>query len=147
MRPDGRLDWTPPRPEDTRRWVVLRLGYSLTGHKNGPASPEATGLEVDKLNSDYVKRYFDTYLGQYKDSVGPLMGRRGLQYVITDSWEAGVQNWTDDMLAEFTRRRGYDPRPYLPVLAGRVVESAQASDRFLWDFRTTLSDLVADYHY
>ena len=143
MRPDGTLDWTPP----AGRWVVLRMGYSLTGARNSPASPEATGLEVDKLNRGFVKAYLDNYLGQYKDTVGPLMGKRGLQYVITDSWEAGVQNWTDDMIAEFTKRRGYDPRPWLPVLTGRVVESAEASDRFLWDFRRTIADLTAENHY
>jgi hypothetical protein len=147
MRPDGTLDWTPPTQGVPGRWVVLRMGYSLTGHTNGPASPEATGLEVDKLNRRYVKAYLDTYLGMYKDTVGPLMGKRGLQYVITDSWEAGVQNWTDEMIPEFTRRRGYDPRPWLPVLSGRVVESSEASDRFLWDFRRTLADLVAENHY
>jgi len=72
---------------------VLRIGYSLTGAQNRPASPEATGLEVDKLNKGYVKAYFDNYLDQYKDATGGLMGKRGLQYVITDSWEAGVANW------------------------------------------------------
>ena len=41
--------------------------------RNSPASPEATGLEVDKLNRSYVKTYFDNYLGQYKDTVGPLI--------------------------------------------------------------------------
>ena len=75
------------------------------------------------------------------------MGKRGLQYVITDSWEAGAQNWTDDMIAEFTRRRGYDLHPWLPVLTGHVVESAEASDRFLWDFRRTIADLTAENHY
>ncbi len=75
------------------------------------------------------------------------MGKRGLQYVITDSWEAGTPNWTDDMIAEFTKRRGYDMRPWLPVLTGRVVESAEASDRFLWDFRETIADLTAENHY
>lgn len=143
MRPDGTLDWTPP----AGRWIVLRLGFSLTGARNAPASPEATGLEVDKLNRGYVKAYLDNYLGQYRDTVGALMGKRGLQYVITDSWEAGVQNWTDDMLAEFAKRRGYDPRPWLPVLTGRVVESAESSDRFLWDFRETIGDLTTEYHY
>lgn len=143
MRADGTLDWTPP----AGKWVVLRIGYSLTGARNSPASPEATGLEVDKLSRPYVKAYFDNYLGQYKDTVGPLMGKRGLQYVITDSWEAGVQNWTDDMIAEFTKRRGYDMRPWLPVLTGRVVESAEASDRFLWDFRKTIGDLTVENHY
>jgi hypothetical protein len=75
------------------------------------------------------------------------MGKHGLQYVITDSWEAGVANWTDRMIAEFSKRRGYDMRPWLPVLAGRIVASAEESDRFLWDFRKTLADLVAENHY
>jgi hypothetical protein len=143
MGPDGTLNWTPP----SGQWVVLRFGYSLLGINNHPASPEATGLEVDKLNRSYVKAYLDTYLGLYKDAVGELMGKRGLQYVITDSWEAGAQNWTDEMIAEFAKRRGYDMRRWLPVLTGRVVESAEASDRFLWDFRRTIADMTAEYHY
>ena len=64
-----------------------------------------------------------------------------------DSWEAGMQNWTDDMIAEFHRRRGYDPTPYLPALTGRVVGSAEVSDRFLWDFRRTMADMFAENHY
>ena len=143
MSADGRLDWTPP----AGRWAVLRFGYSLTGARNAPASPEATGLEVDKLDRGHVKAYFDNYLDQYKNATGGLMGKRGLQYVITDSWEAGVANWTDRVIAEFSRRRGYDMRSWLPVLAGRVVESAEASDRFLWDFRKTIADLTVENHY
>ncbi len=75
------------------------------------------------------------------------MGKRGIRYVINDSWEAGTQNWTDTMIADFTRLRGYDPHPWLPVLAGHVVESAQASDQFLWDLRKTIADLTATEHY
>ena len=143
MKPDGRLDWTPP----AGNWVVLRIGYSLTGVTNHPASPEGTGLEVDKLNPDHVRSYMSAYLDSYKNVVGELMGKRGLQYVINDSWEAGTQNWTENLIAEFSRRRGYDPRPWLPVLTGRVVENSESSDRFLWDFRRTLSDMLTEYHY
>ena len=143
MRPDGTLDWTPP----AGAWVVLRLGYSLLGITNHPAPPEGTGLEVDKLNPEHVKAYMNTYLDNYQSAVGSLMGTRGLQFLISDSWEAGAQNWTENMLAEFARRRGYDPHPWLPALTGRVVESAQATDRFLWDFRRCLSDMLAEYHY
>jgi hypothetical protein len=143
MSPGGTLTWTPP----AGHWVVLRMGYSLTGAHNSPASPEATGLEVDKLNRADVKAYMNHYLDMYQETVGPLMGKLGLQYVVTDSWEAGVQNWTDDMIADFTKRRGYDPRPWMPVLTGRIVESAQASDRFLWDFRETIGELTAENHY
>jgi hypothetical protein len=143
MRTDGSLDWNPP----AGKWLVLRIGCSLKGTTNNPASPEATGLEVDKLSGTAVKAYFDYYLDQYKDATDGLMGKRGLQYVITDSWEAGAQNWTDDMIAEFARRRGYDMQPWLPVLVGYVVESAEASDRFLFDFRKTIADLTTENHY
>ena len=144
LKPDGTLDWTPP----PGKWVVLRYGYSLTGRQNSPASDEATGLEVDKLSGEHVKAYADAYLGEYEKAVGPeLMGKRGVQALITDSWEAGSANWTEKMLAQFRTRRGYDPRPWLPVLSGRVVESAAASDAFLWDFRKTIGDLIADEHY
>jgi hypothetical protein len=143
MRPDGTLDWTPPDGQ----WLVLRMGCSLIGRQNAPASPEGTGLEVDKLSAAHVRDYMTKYLDLYGSALGPLMGKRGLQYLISDSWEAGAQNWTDEMLAEFTKRRGYDPHPWLPALTGRVVESAAASERFLWDFRRTLSDLLAENHY
>src|SRR5262249_18490456 len=88
MKPDGTLEWNPP----AGNWVVLRMGYSLTGRTNHPASPEATGLEVDKLDPQAVKAYFENYLDQYKDATGGLIGKRGLQYVITDSFEAGGAN-------------------------------------------------------
>ena len=143
MKPDGTLEWTPP----AGRWTIMRFGYSLTGHQNSPASPEATGFEVDKLNAGYVKAYFDNYLNQYKDATGGLMGKRGLQYVITDSWEAGVQNWTDSMTTEFSKRRGYDLTTWLPAIAGHIVESSEASERFLYDFRKTIGDLTAENHY
>ena len=143
MQPDGRLDWTPPEG----RWTVLRMGYSLTGITNHPAPPEATGPEVDKLSHAYVKDYIDRYLDNYKDATGGMMGKRGVRYVITDSWEAGTQNWTDEMIPEFTKRRGYDPRPWMPVLTGRIVGSAAESDHFLWDFRRTIAELLKENHY
>jgi hypothetical protein len=142
MRKDGSLDWDVP----AGRWVILRLGYSLTGHKNGPASREATGYEVDKMSGAHVRSYMDGYLGQVAEAAGPYFGK-SLRYLLMDSWEAGVENWTDDMVSEFRKRRGYDPTPFLPVLTGRVVDSADSSDRFLWDFRRTIADLVADNHY
>jgi hypothetical protein len=144
MRPDGTLDWTPP----AGHWVVLRIGYSLLGITNHPATAEATGLEVDKLDRRFVKNYMEAYLDSYKETVGTgLIGKRGITYVITDSWEAGSQNWTDNMTAQFKKLRGYDPLPWMPVLAGHVVESAAASDKFLWDFRKTIGDLIATEHY
>ena len=143
MKEDGTLEWIPPEG----KWKILRIGYSLTGQQNSPASPEATGLEVDKLNPDHVRNYFTRYLDMYKDATGGLMGDRGLKYIITDSWEAGVANWTDRMIEEFNRRNNYDIIPWLPVLTGKIVENTSKSEKFLWDFRNTLEMLVAEHHY
>ena len=85
-------------------------------------------------------------MGPIEKALGPLVGT-SLQYMMMDSWEAGIQNWTDDMIAQFRNRRGYDPTSYLPALAGRVVGGADRSDRFLWDFRRTIVDLIAEAHY
>lgn len=141
---DGTLNWTAPEGE----WKVVRFGYSLLGIENHPASVEATGPEVDKMDSVAIRNYFTNYLDQYKNATGGLMGAKGgLQFMITDSWEAGAQNWTANMIAEFQNRRGYSMIPWMPVLTGQIVKSAEASEQFLWDFRMTISDMVAEYHY
>lgn len=143
MKPDGTLEWTPP----AGNWIVLRMGYSLLGITNHPATPEATGLEVDKLDQRAVKDYFENYLDQYQTAIGGLMGQKGLRYMVTDSYEAGGANWTQNLPAEFRRRRGYDMNSWLPVLTGKIVKSSGASEQFLWDFRRTLSELMAENHY
>lgn len=143
IRADGSLDWTPP----SGQWTILRFGYSLTGQTNAPAEVAATGLEVDKLDPALVRTYMEHYLDLYQDASGGRLGQAGVQNVLTDSWEAGVQNWTPTMLAQFKSRRGYDLTPYLPALAGWVVDDANTSDRFLWDFHHSLKEMLADDHY
>jgi hypothetical protein len=141
---DGTVNWTAP----AGRWNIMRFGYSLIGKTNHPASPEATGLEVDKLDPGAVKRYFTNYLDQYQNATGGLMGSKGgLQYMVTDSWESGAQNWTSNMLQEFKKRRGYDILSWMPVLSGRIIKSTEESEKFLFDFRKTLSEMVVEYHY
>lgn len=142
MKSDGTLDWTPPKG----RWTVLRMGWSLTGHRNGPAPVEATGLEVDKLDPARVTAYARHYLALYENVLGPLR-QAGVTGLLSDSIEAGPQNWTESLPDEFARRRGYDPTPWLPALTGMIVQDSARTDRFLWDWRKTISDLYADAHY
>jgi hypothetical protein len=144
MKPDGTLDWTPP----SGQWTVLRIGYSLTATQNHPATPEAAGLEVDKLDAAAVRAYMEHYLDTYARVVGPkLFGKHGLQAFVVDSAEIGEQNWTGDVLSEFEKIKGYDPAPFLPALTGAVVQSPEASDKFLWDWRDTIDRLFAQNHY
>lgn len=144
LHADGTFDWTVP----PGRWAVLRIGYSLLGIMNHPASPEGTGLEVDKLSRAAVKAYMDQYLERYRSMLGAsMMGAHGLRAMVHDSYEAGPENWTDELPREFARRRGYDLMPWLPALMGRILGSASATDRFLWDYRRTLEELLAENHY
>jgi alpha-L-rhamnosidase/F5/8 type C domain len=144
LKADGTLDWTPP----PGRWTVLRMGYSLLGTENHPAPVEATGLEVDKLNGDHVRAYLQQYLDRYEQVTGPeLFGRRGVNALTVDSTEIGAQNWTESILSDFRHLRGYDPTPWIPALTGVVVGTPSESDKFLWDFRRTVAELLARNHY
>lgn len=143
LKEDGSLTWTAP----AGKWKIVRLGYSLTGRQNHPASPEATGLEVDKLDADAVRRYINHYLDLYQSATGGKLGAGGLEYMILDSYEAGHMNWSVTFPQEFQKRRGYSLIPYLPTLTGRVVNSLEESEKFLWDFRKTIGELISDHHY
>lgn len=131
----GVLRWDAP----AGRWRILRFGASLTGQTNGPAPPEATGLEVDKLDATKVRRYLDIYLALFD-------GAR-LDGLLSDSIESGPQNFTDGLRVRFAESTGYDLLPWLPSLAGYVVGDAARSDRFLWDHRRTIADLLAREFY
>ncbi|WP_203290711.1 glycosyl hydrolase [Maricaulis parjimensis] len=145
LQADGRLDWTPPAGQS---WRIYRMGWSLTGKTNHPASPEATGLEVDKYDADAVRRYLETYLQRYADVVGEdAFGPGGISALLTDSVEIGPSNWTPRMLEEFEARRGYDARPWLPALAGAIIGTSEQTEQFLYDYRQTLAELLSDVHY
>jgi hypothetical protein len=138
---DGTLRWDVPDGE----WVVLRTGMTPTGTRNAPASPEGQGLEVDKMNRAAAQAHFDAYIGKLLERM-PKADRKAFKHVVADSYEMGSQNWTDGFSELFRKSYGYDPRPWLPVLTGRLVGSADQSDRFLWDLRRLVADHIAfDY--
>jgi len=141
LAPDGTLGWDAPPGE----WIVLRTGMTTTGTRNAPASPEGEGLEVDKMNREAAKAHFDAFIGEVLRRMPPSE-RKALKHVIADSYEMGSQNWTDGFMKTFRGRYSYDPTPWLPVLTGRIVGSADQSDRFLWDLRRLVADrIAADY--
>ena len=138
---DGTLRWEVP-PGD---WVILRTGMTPTGMSNSPASPQAKGFEVDKMNRALAKHHFDSFIGEVLRRI-PTSERKAFTRVVADSYEMGAQNWTDGFGQQFQNRYGYDPKPWLPVLTGRIIGSADQSERFLWDLRRLVADRVAtDY--
>lgn len=138
----GTLNWTPPAGE----WTVLRFGHTPTGKLNVAASDSGRGLEVDKLSTAAVDHQFDSTLAKVMKAAGPLAGK-AFDMVEIDSFEAGMQNWTPALPADFAKRNGYAITQYLPALTGRIVGDLDVSNRFLFDFRRTLADLMADNYY
>ena len=138
---DGTLTWDVPEGE----WIIMRTGMTPTGTVNSPASPEATGYEVDKMSKEHVEKHFYGHMGEILKRI-PEADRKCFKIVVQDSYETGGQNFTDSFLEEFKQRFGYDAVPYLPVYQGMVVNSELSSDRFLWDMRRMVADKVAyDY--
>ncbi|MEP6724903.1 MAG: glycosyl hydrolase [Bacteroidota bacterium] len=138
---DGVLSWDAPPGQ----WTIIRYGWTCTGAVTSTNSDGWEGLSLDHLNPDAFKKFSD-------DVILPLIttaqsAGNSLHFLQTDSWEMGAVGWTNNFANEFKKFRGYDIFPYLPVLAGRVVESVDQSDRFLHDYRKTIGDCVAAYHY
>ena len=139
---DGILSWDVP----AGNWTIIRYGYTSTGKRNDYASEGYKGgLCYDPIHKRGIN-------AQWQDVVKPLIdiakaNGNSLKYVHVDSWEMGTTNWTHDFEIEFKKRRGYDIEPYLPILAGRIVESREMTNRFLEDFRKTVGDLAAEYNY
>lgn len=139
MDKDGKLDWSAPEGN----WNVVRLGHASNFKFTRPCPGAAVGLECDRLNKHGMDAHFQNHLKPILESAGDRAGRT-LQYFHIDSWEAGGQNWSAGFADEFKKRRGYDIRPWLPALMGCVVESAEMTDRFFWDMRKTVSELMLD---
>lgn len=135
----GRLRWDAPEG----RWRVYRFAWSITGETNHPASNEALGLEVDKMDPVAFSRFIHVYLDTYRDATKGFLGSKGIQYLLTDSFEADNENWTPAMLDSFKKLRGYDMLSWMPVLTGEILCSADESERFLHDWRQTIGDLIA----
>jgi hypothetical protein len=137
MDRDGRITWDAPAGS----WIVLRYGHASNFKMTRPCPSAAVGLECDRLSKAGVEAHYQAFLKKLFVGAGKAAGN-ALAYVHIDSWEAGGQNWCAEFPVEFRRRRGYNLRPWLPVLAGRVVESPELTERFLWDVRVTVSEMI-----
>lgn len=138
----GRLNWNAP----AGNWTILRVGHTSTGHTNATGGKGA-GLECDKFSPEAAKLQFDNWFGEAYKQIGPDLAKRVLKVFHVDSWECGSQNWSATFAPEFKQRRGYDLMPYLPVMAGIPVESAEKSEQVLADVRQTIADLIVDKFY
>ena len=139
---EGMLEWDAPEGD----WIILRLGHTPTGAENRPAVASGRGLECDKMSRAAVDAHWEGAIKPILDKLGPLVGS-SLTNCIIDSYEVGCNNWTSGFDKKFEQLRGYDCMPFLPSLAGYYVESGEITERFLWDFRRTIGDLITENYY
>ena len=143
MDPDGTLSWDG----GGSAWDIYRFGYTTLNKRDDSTSPRSgAGLECDKMSREAVKRFWDGYPTMILNLAGDLAGKTLVNFEI-DSYEQKSQSWTPLMEQEFEARRGYRLRQWLPVLAGRTVESAARSEAFRADWQATIEDLFAENYY
>ncbi|MFY0606507.1 MAG: hypothetical protein JXR10_07325 [Cyclobacteriaceae bacterium] len=142
MSEDGSIRWKAPPGE----WIILRIGHTPVGKQNHPAPAIGHGLECDKMSKAAVEAHWQGGVQPILDKLGDLAGTV-VNNCIIDSYEVGTTNWTKGFDESFKKLRGYDLTNYLPTLAGYYVSSGEVSERFLWDFRRTIGDLMAENYY
>jgi hypothetical protein len=142
MSADGTLKWNAPAGD----WTIVRFGHTSTGRTNHPAQEGGLGLECDKMSKAAAKFHWDHSVAKVIDRAGPLVGK-AFNNVLIDSYEVGFTNWTSGFDKIFEKHSGYDLMPYLPAITGRVVENVGTTERFLWDFRRTIADTMAENYF
>lgn len=135
----GHLKWKAPKG----KWTIVRIGYTTTGEVVAAAPESGVGLDCDKFSKEALDKHFDLFVDPLLDILKPWCGTT-LEALVVDSWEAGKQNWTEDLPAYFKKKRGYDIMPYLLAVTGRIVGSVNDTERFLWDFRRTHTDMFLE---
>jgi hypothetical protein len=154
VRPDGKLAWDVP----AGTWTLVSCFSQLSSIKTVSSSPSGTGLHHDHLNSAAADVHLSHVPGRLLARLGPFENT-AFDGVNHDSWELGQPTWTPGFRQAFVACRGYDPVPWFPVLMNMVetragmtdprftVEPTDMERRFLFDLRTTASELIIDNFY
>ncbi len=137
----GRLSWEVP-PGD---WTIFRFVCSGTGQTLEVPSPASDGLVVDHMSAAATDRHFEVMLDRlFRNGEKP----GALTLMMLDSFEVWDRpDWNPGFAAEFRQVFGYDPLPFLPVLAGRRIHPPEICDRFLHDYRVLVSRLMISNHF
>ncbi|BBB66917.1 hypothetical protein UNDYM_2664 [Undibacterium sp. YM2] len=115
--------------------VVVCYIASRTGQQVKRAALGAEGFVLDHLS----RKAIDHHLKTVAEPLLKAFGKNPPYAVFSDSLEAYGTDWTDDFLAEFQRRRGYDLKPHLPKIESGIGADAAAIRR---DWALTQTELA-----
>jgi hypothetical protein len=115
--------------------VAVHYIASRTGQQVKRAALGAEGFVLDHLSRTAI----DHHLNTVAEPLLKAFGDKPPYAVFSDSLEVYGTDWTDDFLAEFQRRRGYDLKPHLPAVYSGQGQDAGALRR---DWALTQTELV-----
>jgi hypothetical protein len=139
---EDRLRWAAP----AGRWTIIRYVCMNTGERLKVPSPASDGWATDHLNPEATRAHMDYVIGRLRETFGDV-GKSGLTHLYLASYEVRGPLWSPGFTKEFQRRRGYDMTPWLPALFGAQIGSDEITDRFLFDYRKTLGEVLIDAYY
>jgi hypothetical protein len=117
--------------------MLLYFIASHTGQQVKRAAFGAEGLVLDHLSRAAI----DEHLQDVATPLVDAFGNRPPYSVFSDSLEVYGSDWTQQLPAEFRKRRGYDLIPHLPELVAGGTPQAEAVRH---DWGQTLAELVRD---
>jgi len=139
---EGTLQWKVPPGQ----WTIIRFVCANTGEKLKVPSPNSDGLATDHFSHE-ATRVFIKYLTDRLQQKIDNLKSTPLKQLYLPSYEVRGATWTPDFIEQFEKYCHYDMTPFLPALAGCVVENQDITSRFLFDYRKMLGDLLVDAYY
>jgi hypothetical protein len=139
---DGKeLKWEVPEGN----WTLIRYVCTNTGQHLIIPSPNSNGLFIDFLDPNATKRHLKYILDRL--GITPQNAASvGLDNIEFDSMEMDEATpWTNAMDSIFLAQNGYDILRHLPAFDGWNLP--EGNDRFLYDFKKTVSNQLIYSHY
>jgi hypothetical protein len=141
MNDKGRLKWNVPEGD----WTVMRFVCIATNQPLMVPSPNSNGLLIDHLSAGATERHM-MYMINKLGEIDP--GHKILKIMSHDSYEVDAANdWTEDFIDEFKKRRKYDSGKYLLLLEGWTLDDGDIQTRFVADYRKTVGELLVERHF
>ncbi|MBN1804784.1 MAG: hypothetical protein JW837_06005 [Sedimentisphaerales bacterium] len=139
---DGKLKWKIP----PGNWTIMRFVCANTGEKLKVPSPNSNGLATDHFSQEATRVFIEYITDRLKQKLGDLK-QTALRQLYLPSYEVRGATWTPDFIEQFKKYCNYDMTPYLPALAGCLIEDEDTTSRFFYDYRKMLGDLLVDAYY
>ncbi len=149
---EGNINWSVP----SGSWTIYRFGNKPTMKEPHPIPDELIGktLEVDKMDATANEYHWHVVIDSIKEHLGEYVGK-SFKHLLIDSYESGYQNWTATFRAEFIKRKGYDPLPWLVSFSKsvtgakdnngmKIINSEIETKRFDWDYTDMINRLYND---